>query len=97
LLAQVIGREVAARLDAVFAPTVRVGYARQHMDLTGTLTLHPAGLPARVDFCCVKPDWGYVRDTPGKGEIGVTATRGARAARRRRQRRRGSVCERRYV
>jgi hypothetical protein len=44
LLADVIGRDVAARVDAVFAPTVR------------------------VDFCCVRPDWGYVRGTPGKGE-----------------------------
>lgn len=44
LLADVIGREVAARSDAVLAPTVRVGCAEQHMDLTGTLTLRPATL-----------------------------------------------------
>jgi creatinine amidohydrolase len=44
LLADVIGREVAARVDAVLAPTVRVGCAEQHMDLTGTLTLRPATL-----------------------------------------------------
>jgi creatinine amidohydrolase len=44
LVADVIGREVAARVDAVLAPTVRVGYAAQHMALAGTLTLRPATL-----------------------------------------------------
>jgi creatinine amidohydrolase len=44
LLADMVGREVAARVDAVLAPTVRVGYAEPHMDLTGTLTLRPATL-----------------------------------------------------
>jgi creatinine amidohydrolase len=41
LLADVVGREVASRLDAVLAPTVRVGYAEQHMHGAGTLTLRP--------------------------------------------------------
>jgi creatinine amidohydrolase len=40
VLADAIGREVARRLDAVLAPTVRVGCAERHMQLLGTLTLH---------------------------------------------------------
>ena len=44
LLADIIGREVAARLGAVLAPTVRIGYAEQHMHVTGTLTLSAATL-----------------------------------------------------
>jgi creatinine amidohydrolase len=43
-LADRIGREVAARVDAVLAPTVRVGNAAQHMHLSGTLTLRAATL-----------------------------------------------------
>jgi creatinine amidohydrolase len=39
LLADLIGREVAHRLGAVLAPTVRVGYAEQHAHVVGTLTL----------------------------------------------------------
>lgn len=39
VLADLIGREVAIRADAVLAPTVRVGCAEQHMQLSGTLTL----------------------------------------------------------
>lgn len=39
LLADLIGREVAVRLDAVLVPTVRVGYAEQHMQRNGTLTV----------------------------------------------------------
>ena len=39
VLADLIGREVAVRIDAVLAPTVRVGCAEQHMQLSGTLTL----------------------------------------------------------
>lgn len=44
VLADLIGREVAARVDAVLAPTVRVGYAEQHMRLAGTLTLRASTL-----------------------------------------------------
>jgi creatinine amidohydrolase len=44
LLADRIGQEVAARLDAVLAPTVRVGYAEQHLPGAGTLTVRPATL-----------------------------------------------------
>jgi creatinine amidohydrolase len=44
VLADVVGREVAARLDAVLAPTVRVGHAEQHMHGAGTLTLRPETL-----------------------------------------------------
>jgi creatinine amidohydrolase len=44
LLADVVGREVAARLDAVLAPTERVGCAEQHMPGVGTLTLAPVTL-----------------------------------------------------
>ena len=44
LLADIIGREVAVRLDAVLAPTVRIGYAEQHVHLTGTLSLRAATL-----------------------------------------------------
>jgi creatinine amidohydrolase len=43
-LADLVGREVAARVDAVLAPTVRVGYAEPHMHFAGTLTLRPATL-----------------------------------------------------
>jgi creatinine amidohydrolase len=39
LLADRVGRQVADRLDAVLAPTVRVGFAPEHAELTGTLTL----------------------------------------------------------
>ncbi len=39
LLADAVGREVASRLNAVLAPTVRVGCAEQHMQRAGTLTL----------------------------------------------------------
>jgi creatinine amidohydrolase len=38
-LADYVGREVATRLDAVLAPTVRVGCAEQHMSFLGTLTV----------------------------------------------------------
>jgi creatinine amidohydrolase len=38
LLADAIEREVAARLGAVLAPTVRVGDAHQHIDQVGTLS-----------------------------------------------------------
>ncbi len=46
ILADAIGRMVAQRLDAVLAPTVRVGCSEQHAHLPGTLTLHPATLTA---------------------------------------------------
>jgi creatinine amidohydrolase len=39
VLADAVAREVARRLGAVLAPTVRVGCAEQHADLAGTLTL----------------------------------------------------------
>lgn len=39
LVADVVGAAVAGRLDAVLAPTVRVGSAEQHMGGTGTLTV----------------------------------------------------------
>lgn len=38
-LADVVGAEVGARLNAVVAPTVRVGFANQHMAGLGTLTI----------------------------------------------------------
>lgn len=44
LLADAVGREVATRLSAVLAPTVRVGCAEQHMALTGTTTLRAGTL-----------------------------------------------------
>jgi creatinine amidohydrolase len=44
LLADIVGREVAARVAAVLAPTVRVGCAEQHIHLAGTLTLRPETL-----------------------------------------------------
>jgi creatinine amidohydrolase len=44
LLADVVGRAVADRLDAVLAPTVRIGDAEPHMHGTGTLTLRSATL-----------------------------------------------------
>ena len=39
MLADAVGREVARRLDAVLAPTMRVGCAEQHMPLMGAMTL----------------------------------------------------------
>ena len=39
MLADAVGREVARRLGAVLAPTVRVGDAQQHRARTGTITL----------------------------------------------------------
>lgn len=39
VLADAVGREVARGLDAVLAPTVRVGDAEQHAQLIGTMTL----------------------------------------------------------
>jgi creatinine amidohydrolase len=44
LLADVVGAAVTDRLDAVLAPTVRVGAAEQHMEGTGTLTVPPETL-----------------------------------------------------
>jgi creatinine amidohydrolase len=44
LLADFVGQEVAARVDGVLAPTVRVGVAEQHMHLPGTLTVSAATL-----------------------------------------------------
>jgi creatinine amidohydrolase len=44
LLADAVGRAVADRLDAVLAPTIRVGDAERHMRGTGTLTLRSATL-----------------------------------------------------
>jgi creatinine amidohydrolase len=44
LLADVIGAAVADRLDAVLAPTVRVGSAEQHMGGKGTLAVPPETL-----------------------------------------------------
>ena len=49
LLADRVGREVASRLDAVLAPTVRVGFAERHMHGAGTLTLRPGTL---TDVAC---------------------------------------------
>lgn len=39
VLADFVGQAVADRLDAVVAPTVRVGHADQHVHGTGTLTM----------------------------------------------------------
>ncbi|MBV9802058.1 MAG: creatininase family protein [Solirubrobacterales bacterium] len=39
LLADLVGREAAARLDALLAPTVRVGCAHEHLGLNGTLSV----------------------------------------------------------
>ena len=39
LLADFVGETVAGRLDAVLAPTTRVGYAEQHMSRMGTLSV----------------------------------------------------------
>jgi creatinine amidohydrolase len=53
LLADAVGHEVATRLGAVLAPTQRIGDARQHMDLPGTLTLGTSAL-ANVAFSIVQ-------------------------------------------
>lgn len=42
LLADFVGETVACRLDAVLAPTIRVGYAEQHMSGMGTLSVRAA-------------------------------------------------------
>jgi creatinine amidohydrolase len=39
LIADLVGRTVAQRLNAVVAPTVRVGYADQHLHAAGTLSV----------------------------------------------------------
>jgi creatinine amidohydrolase len=39
LLGDLVGREVAVRLDAMLAPTVRIGCAEQHLDAFGTLSV----------------------------------------------------------
>jgi len=44
MLADAVGREVASRLGAVLAPTVRVGCAEQHAAFAGTLSLTAATL-----------------------------------------------------
>lgn len=44
LLADLVGREVADRLDAVLVPTVRVGCAEQHLESPGTLSVPTATL-----------------------------------------------------
>lgn len=41
ILADVVGAQVARRLGAVLAPTVRVGCSGQHRHYLGTLTLRP--------------------------------------------------------
>lgn len=46
ILADTVGPEVARRLDAVLAPTLRVGCAEGHRHLPGTLTLDAATLTA---------------------------------------------------
>jgi creatinine amidohydrolase/Fe(II)-dependent formamide hydrolase-like protein len=59
LLADAIGREVASRLGAVLAPTVRVGCADQHVQRVGTMTLQAATLPRWPS--------SWQRALPGKG------------------------------
>jgi creatinine amidohydrolase len=44
VLADALAREVARRLGAVLAPTLRVGCAEQHAELAGTLTLRAGTL-----------------------------------------------------
>jgi creatinine amidohydrolase len=39
LLADIVAAEVALRIDAIVAPTVRVGYAADHVAETGTVTI----------------------------------------------------------
>jgi creatinine amidohydrolase len=46
MLADAVGTEVARRLGAVLAPTLRVGCSQQHLDLPGTLSLDTATLTA---------------------------------------------------
>jgi hypothetical protein len=49
IVADSVGQAVADRLDAVLAPTIRVGYAERHMDGIGTLTI-PAETLRAVAF-----------------------------------------------
>lgn len=46
LLADFVGEAVAARLDAVLAPTIRVGCAEQHLNCLGTLSVSAETLRA---------------------------------------------------
>jgi creatinine amidohydrolase len=46
LVADALGREVASRLDAVLAPTVRVGDSSAHVNLPGTMSVGAATLTA---------------------------------------------------
>jgi creatinine amidohydrolase len=46
LLADFVGAEVARRLGAVLAPTMRVGYAEQHIGRIGTLSISADALRA---------------------------------------------------
>src|ERR1700759_1534053 len=39
LLADFVGETVASRLNAVLAPTIRIGYAQEHMSRAGTLSV----------------------------------------------------------
>lgn len=39
LVADFVGETVAGRLDAVLAPTIRIGYAEQHMSDVGTISV----------------------------------------------------------
>jgi len=46
ILADAVGRQLAERLPAVLAPTLRIGCAEPHQDLPGTITLRAATLTA---------------------------------------------------
>lgn len=46
LVADALGRDVAGRLDAVLAPTVRVGDSSAHMNLPGTMSVSAETLTA---------------------------------------------------
>jgi creatinine amidohydrolase len=57
LLADFLGEMVAARLDAVLAPTIRVGYAEQHSGHIGTLSVPAAILretASSVAYCLIR-------------------------------------------
>src|SRR5205814_9730774 len=74
LLADYVGAEVAGRLDAVLAPTLRVGCAQQRVRCAGTLTLSPGTLTdAAVEI-------GHTLSRHGFRVIALLSTHGGNAA-----------------
>ncbi len=74
ILADHVGRAVAAALDGVLVPTVRVGYADSHMALIGTLTVSERTLADTA------VDLGESLAAHGFGVIALVSTHGGNRA-----------------